>query len=271
MVTAPAYRDGVYNTEAIAEALADRPAGEPAVAILNLPSNPGGYSLTVDERRRVHESLLGVAQQRPLVLVCDDAYAGLVYEDQVPAESMFWDLAGLHPNLVPIKIDGATKEFDIFGGRVGFITFPFDPESEIAAALESKIKCLTRSTVGSPVSVSQVLLLEALANDRIEAEIETVRVELSERYVVLRDALESVDGSLLRPLPFNSGCFALIELPRSLGIDAEEARRHLLDHYDVGLISIKPNFLRIAFCSVTKEALPILVQRIEAAVGELAT
>ena len=91
MVTAPAYRDGRYNCEAIAEALAARPLGEGAVAILNLPSNPGGYAATTDERRRIRDSLLAVAAQRPLLVVCDDAYAGLVYEDDVPARSMFWD------------------------------------------------------------------------------------------------------------------------------------------------------------------------------------
>ena len=57
ILSAPAYRDGRYNCEAIAEALALRPAGEPAVAILNLPSNPGGYSATVSERERICESL----------------------------------------------------------------------------------------------------------------------------------------------------------------------------------------------------------------------
>jgi len=268
--TAPAYRNGAYNTTAIAEALVGVAAGEPAVAILNLPSNPGGYSATVDERRQLRQSLVEAAELRPLVLLCDDAYAGLVYEEGVPADSMFWELIGLHPNLVPIKIDGATKEFDLFGGRVGFVTFPFDRESDIAVALESKIKCLTRSTVGSPVSVSQALLLEALANDGIEAEIEAVREVLATRYRVLREALESVDRDLLRSLPFNSGCFALFELPDALGVDPEDLRQHLLAAHDTGLIAIKPSYVRIAFCSVDAEALPEVVRRLQTGVAELA-
>lgn len=270
MVSAPAYRDGAYHTEAIAEALDDVPAGEPAVAILNLPSNPGGYSVTVEERRRLRDSLLGVAESRPLVLVCDDAYAGLVYEEGVPPESMFWELNGAHPNLVPIKIDGATKELDLFGGRVGFITFPFDPESEIAEALESKVKCLTRATVGSPVSLAQILVLEALGNDGIESEIAAVRAVLADRYRTLREALKGIDRDLLVPLPFNSGCFSLLEIPEALGVDAEAVRQHLLAEHDTGLIAIKPNFLRIAFCSVDAEALPEVVRRLEVGVGELA-
>ncbi|HEY3492318.1 MAG TPA: aminotransferase class I/II-fold pyridoxal phosphate-dependent enzyme, partial [Solirubrobacterales bacterium] len=42
VLTAPGYVDGCYNVRAIAEALSELPEGEPAVAILNLPSNPGG-------------------------------------------------------------------------------------------------------------------------------------------------------------------------------------------------------------------------------------
>ena len=139
LVTAPAYRDGRYNPAAISEALADEPPGRPAVAIVNLPSNPGGYMPTVAERQALIADLAAEAGRRPLVVLCDDAYAGLVYEPDVPSGSIFWDLVDLHPQLVPVKIDGGTKEFSFFGGRVGFLTFPFAPESDIARALESKV------------------------------------------------------------------------------------------------------------------------------------
>ena len=134
MLTAPAYVDGRYNPRAIAEALAGLPEGEPAVALLNIPSNPGGYTPDPAERRATVESLLEEADRRPLVVICDDAYAGLVYEPEIPRESLFWDLAGAHPNLVPVKVDGATKEFSFFGGRVGFLTFALEPDSEAARA-----------------------------------------------------------------------------------------------------------------------------------------
>ena len=79
-----------------------------------------------------------------------------------------------------------------------------------------------------------------------------------------------MDRDLLEPLPFNSGCFALIELKRSLGLDSNDVRRELLRHYDTGLIAIAPHYLRIAFCSVRKAALPELVSRLETAVRSLA-
>ena len=55
-----------------------------------------------------------------------------------------------------------------------------------------------------------------------------------------------------------------------MGIDSETARLHLLEAHDTGLIGIRPNYLRIAFCSVRGSDLPELVRRIEVGIGELA-
>jgi DNA-binding transcriptional MocR family regulator len=93
---------------------------------------------------------------------------------------------------------------------------------------------------------------------------------LDGRYRALKQALAEADPGLVPALPFNSGCFALVELPERLDLDSETVRRHLLAHYDTGLISIAPRYLRIAHCSVDQAALPELVRRMEAAVKELA-
>lgn len=270
MVTAPAYVEGRFHPQAISAALTGVRPGEPAIAILNAPSNPGGYSPPPAQRRALVDSLVKVAESRPLLVVCDDAYAGLVYEEGVETRSLFWELEGLHPNLVPVKVDGATKEFDLFGGRVGFLTFAVEEGSPAATALESKMMCLSRATVGSPVAVSQVLLLAAMEDETVEAEIERVQAVLGRRYRVLKGALEGIDRDLLRPMPFNSGCFALVEIDASVGVDADTVRHHLLEHHDTGLIAIGPRFLRIAFCSVEENALPQLVERLEKGVRELA-
>lgn len=269
VVSAPAYRDGEWNPLAIEDALAELPAGEPALAVLNLPSNPGGYTPTAAERGSLVASLLRVAEQRPLLVICDDAYAGLVYAE-VPRESVFWELIDRHPNLVPVKVDGATKELSYFGGRVGFVTFGLAHDGAAAVALESKLKCLIRAALGSPVSTSQVLALRALRASSLAEEVEAVRVELAGRAKALAAALKGVDRSLLQPLPFNSGCFALLELVESLGLTSEAVRRHLLDHEETGIVALAPRYLRIAFCSVAENKLAELVERIERGVRQLA-
>jgi aspartate/methionine/tyrosine aminotransferase len=275
LVPAPVYRAGRFQPRALAAALADLPAGEPALAVVNFPSNPGGYSPTVEERRELVESLLAAADRRPLLVLCDDAYAGLVYDDAVPRSSLFWQLAGCHPQLTAVKVDGVTKELSFFGGRVGFLTVPFAPGSPAAEALESKVKFLLRATVGSPVAATQALVAQTLASPTLEEEFEALRRRLGERVAVLAEALAGCDPALLRPLPFNSGCFALVELPAAAdggaGLDPEALRRHLLAHHDVGLVSVQPRYLRIAHCSLDAADLPELVRRLGHGAGELAT
>ena len=268
LVTAPAYRDGRPDPVAAVAALAGEAPGEPALALLNFPSNPGGWSPDPGERRALVEALVAEAGRRPLLAVCDDAYAGLVYDEAVPRGSLFWDLAGRHPQLVPVKVDGATKELSFFGGRVGFLTFALPADSAAARALESKVKGLVRATVGSPVAASQVVATRVLSRPGLEAEIEAVRLLLAERWRALAGALAGADGELLAAPPFNSGCFALAELGR--GIDPEALRRHLLDHHDTGLVAIAPRWMRIAYCSVAAADLPELVRRLERGAGELA-
>lgn len=244
---------------AIADAIDTLPAGEPVTAVLNVPSNPGGYSPTVEERRVLVDSLVQAAESRPIAVVCDDAYSGLVFEPEIPTESLFWELIGAHPNLVPIRLAGSTKEFVFFGGRVGFVTFPWASGTELMDAVENKLQGLIRAGVGSPIALSQITLLHAMRRDDAGEQVQAVIDLLGERYRVLRAALDQhADPALFRVLPFNSGVFAVMELAD--GLHANEVRLELLDSEDVGLVSIGDRYLRIAFCSIDKESIPALVE-----------
>lgn len=264
----PAPGRFAWRPEAIAEALDDLPDDLPAIALLNLPSNPGGYMPSVAERAALVESLVAAAVKRPLTVVCDDAYAGLVYDPDVPAHSVFWDLVGQRESLLPIRLAGSTKEFLLFGGRVGFLTLPFAPGTAVAEALDNKLRGLIRSGVGSPAAVSQVVLLQALRRSEIGAEVEKIRDLLGRRRTRLAQALEraaeATDGRL-RPLPTNAGAFALVELEE--GLDAGELRLRLIEESDVGLVSIGDRYLRIAFCSLAEDDVDELVDRLVAAVS----
>ena len=267
IVHARVFSDGPFRPEAIIEAVGAQPPGVPVVVLLNFPSNPCGYSPVPQERSILVDGLAAAADSRPLVVVCDDAYAGLVFEEGVPSASLFWSLAGLHPDLTPVKVDGVTKELVLFGARVGFLTFACARSRPASEALESKVKCLLRASVGSPVALSQWLAVEALEAPGLEREVREVHETLARRYRRLRQVLDSCDPELLRPLPFNSGCFALVELPDSL--DAEVVRRTLLESYSAGVIAIDQRYLRIAYCSVREQVIPELVSRVEACLRKL--
>ena len=268
--TAPGYLDGAYDPLAVASILADLPAGEPALALVNFPSNPGGYSPTVAERQQLRDSLLREAERRPLVVLCDDAYSGLVFAPGVPNRSFFWELAGAHEQLIPIKLDGATKEFAFFGGRVGFFTLGLELSPAAQAAFDNKVQCLVRSTIGSPGATSQLVLMQALRASTVVDEVTAIRDTALRRYEAVQPALAALDDKLLRPLPFNAGFFVLMQLAPGVDLDPHEVRRHLIAEYDTGIVAAQPNYLRVALCSVAAAALPEMIVRIERAVGELA-
>lgn len=271
IVLAPTYDEGRLDPEGIGRAVESLPRDRTAIAILNFPSNPGGYSPKVEERGRLLDALIAAsvsrvdAPDRPLIVVCDDAYAGLVFEPEVPRGSLFWDLVARRkeaPNLLPIKIDGATKELSFFGGRIGFLTFPEE-------GIEANLVRYARAGAGPPSAPSQAVLLQALRDRDIGAKIEAIRAVLEGRYRVLRDALAGVDPDLVRSFPFNSGCFALVEIPEALGLNSDQVRRHLIEAESVGLISLEPRLLRIAHCSVAAEAIAELVMRLERGIRTL--
>ncbi len=137
---------------ALAPALTELPPGEPVLVVLRTPAGPGEPVLSEEERRRVIEALARAAAERPLIALLDDTW-------ERQGSSLFWDLLGLHPNLIPVKVDGADGELGFPGGGVGFLTFPFAPETAVATAIEGKVKMLSRAVVGSPPAAGQAILL----------------------------------------------------------------------------------------------------------------
>jgi aspartate/methionine/tyrosine aminotransferase len=180
---------------------------------------------------------------------------------------MFFDLMGKHQNLYPVRVAGSTKEFTFFGGRVGFMTFPFAQESAVGQALDNKTQCMLRAGVGSPVATTQVILLRALRDPTVDQQVAESLERLRRRFVTVSESLADVEPEILRTMPSNSGVFTLLELPSSL--DPEAVRLHLIEKHQTGIVSIAPNYLRIAFCSVDESDLPELVRRVALGVREL--
>lgn len=230
----------------------------PAVLVLNYPNNPVGYSPTHAEARALMARV--TAAPGPLVVVCDNAYAGMVWEPGVLRRGLFADLARLDPaRVLAVSIDGATKELFFFGGRVGFLTFGC--EGRAAAILEEKAKACARATVSSVAAPSQALVMRALGHPDLQAQRGAILAELESRYRALREALRATH---LRTWAFNSGIFALVETRPG---DAEAARRRLVAE-GVGVIALPSHdLLRVSYGSASAEVIPALVQALERHVG----
>lgn len=232
----------------------------PASLILNFPNNPTGYAPTHAEAEALIARLL--AHPHPLAVICDDAYAGLYFDAGCYGRSLFGALAAAadRERLLVVKIDGATKELGFFGGRVGFLTFGVGGAA--GDALVDKAGAILRGTISSVNAPAQAAVLAALQDERTAAQQEEVAGLLRRRYDALHAALaaEGVDA-----LPFNSGCFALVQLRPDQ--DAQTIRMRLIREQSTGVISVpSTNALRVAFCSVDEADIPDLVARIAAVV-----
>jgi aspartate/methionine/tyrosine aminotransferase len=144
-----------------------------AVVILNFPNNPSGYTPTVAEGDALVAAILEVAQSGcKVVAITDDAYFGLFYEDSLQ-ESLFGKLANLNPNILAIKLDGATKEEFVWGFRTGFITFAAGssaPQPELLTALEKKTMGIIRAKISNCPHPSQTFVIEALQSPQFLAQ-----------------------------------------------------------------------------------------------------
>lgn len=223
--------------------------------LLNFPSNPNGYSPTLSELFAIAEILVSAAKNRPVVVYCDDAYHGLVFDTKATTRSLFFELLDRSPNLIPLKCDGITKELSFFGGRVGFLSFGVDKEA--ADILLNKCMGLMRSRVGSPVGISQYLMEIELLDPRHDSEFERLRALMADRYFVLKTELAKPNRNW-KSFPFNSGCFCLLKLRE--GLKADEIRQRLISEENMGVVSHGDHFIRIAFCSIDKRDIAQLIE-----------
>lgn len=265
------HPSGGIDTRSFRDALFSRLNRPKVLTILNFPNNPTGYSPTHEEAGEIASILVEAAEAGGnIVAVLDDAYFGLVYEEGIRRESLFSLLAGAHPRLTAVKLDGPTKEDYVWGFRVGFITFACATDgnvSNVYQAMEKKVGGLIRGTVSNCPMVSQSLLVKAMRSPSYREEKKAAGSILRERYEEVKEVLrDDRYRGAFQPYPFNSGYFMCVRVE---GVDAEELRRHLLARYGVGLISLGGNDLRIAFSCLDKEQVRGLFDILYDAVVEL--
>lgn len=242
-----------------------------ALVILNFPNNPSGYTPVPEEAKAIADGLTAIAEKGiKLVVVTDDAYFTLFYENSI-TESIFGQLVGRSKNLLPIKLDGATKEEFVWGLRVGFITFgatSSEDESAMFAALEKKVTGLIRGTISNCPHPSQTLVLKSLENPNFEKQRKEKFEILKERSLKFKEILNRGEFTdQFTYYPFNSGYFMCLKLKN---IDAEDLRIYLLDKYGIGTISSSKTDLRIAFSCVEANDSEELFKLVYQACKELA-
>lgn len=262
-------QNGQMNIEGMQKALLSC-KGNTARIILNFPNNPTGYTPNENEAKAIVDAIIAVAETGKKVLVLsDDAYFGLFYENETAKESLFASLCDAHENIFAIKGDAATKEEMVWGFRIGFLTYGSKGLTDAQYdALVSKTLGQIRCTVSNCDRPGQTLLLKAMKEGmhRSDDKAKTFE-EMKKRYLIIKEELKKYQGSgLLTPYAFNSGYFMAFD---TNGHDAEELRVYLLDRYGIGAINIMGKTLRLAYCSVEPESIADLVKLIYQAAGEI--
>ncbi|MDR0843306.1 MAG: aminotransferase class I/II-fold pyridoxal phosphate-dependent enzyme [Acidobacteriota bacterium] len=262
------FVDGGFDVAAFAKALNEGTPGKKFV-LLNFPNNPTGYTPTEAEAKALIAEIKKAAEAgNKIVVVLDDAYFGLVYEEGIAKESLFAELTDLHPNVLGVKLDGATKEDYVWGCRVGFITFGFAGATEThLKSLVDKAAGAVRGTISNAPCISQTLLLKAYTAPEYEAQKKQKYETLKERVVEIRKTLQAHPeyAESFEVMPFNSGYFMCV---KPLGVDPETLRKELIANYATGVI-VLVGLIRLAFSAVPTHLIGDLFGNLHAAIQKL--
>jgi aspartate/methionine/tyrosine aminotransferase len=271
--TFPFFSGGALNTAGFARALAENAEKhEKLIVMLNFPNNPSGYMPTLAEGEALVQALIAQAEAGTrIVVVTDDAYFGLFYHlgGESLTESLFGMLANQHPNLLAVKLDGATKELFVWGLRCGFISFApgrTETANEVAEILEAKVKGAIRGGISNAPQLSQTLVARALASPTIDAErlqkLGKLKARAERVHEVANDPRFKESWDVY---PFNSGYFMCVAVK---GAGAEAVRLRLLDEHETGVIAIGSSDIRIAFSCLEVDQVEPLFEALHTAVQD---
>jgi aspartate/methionine/tyrosine aminotransferase len=232
------------------------------ILLLNFPNNPTGYSPSTAEMAAIADAIVKVADtiKKPVVVMVDDAYEGYVYDEAAEKRSLFAFLLDKHPMVIPVKMDGASKELLFYGGRVAFMTYGFSSKwgvdlKKLDDDLNNKLSGAVRGTNSNGSHISQVLVLKMLEGmaKSLENRQKVIGV-LTERYNAFKKAGEKLQAPKKGIYwdPYNGGYFAFLNLPKS--VPADQFAKKLLDEQKIGVIPVQTkagvNGIRIAYCSM---------------------
>ncbi|MFF2567754.1 pyridoxal phosphate-dependent aminotransferase [Streptomyces sp. NPDC058084] len=204
--------------------------------LLNTPHNPTGTVLSRAELTAIAE----LAQERDLLVVTDEVYEHLVFDDaeHVPIAS----LPGMRERTVTIGSAGKTYSFT--GWKVGWIT----ATPELTSAVRSAKQFLTYVASGPfQYAVAEALRLPDAYTDGLRAELQAKRDLLSEGLAAAGFGVHRPAGTYfvttdIRPLGETDGFAFCRALPERAGVVAIP-NAVFYDHREEGA-----PFVRFAFC-----------------------
>ena len=277
------FQEDKLNLNGLREVLETTASNQGKILLLlNFPNNPTGYVPTNEEKDSMIEVLIEthIKFNVPIIVLVDDAYEPYIFDKNRVKHSIFYELQKLNEDIIPVKLDGVTKELLLYGARIGFISIGLKPrwiESKedlqtLKSEIDNKLSGLIRSTISNSNHFYQAIvqrLLNKPGIDQILLERKRVQDLLQIRYEVINEQIVSITRPGISIDPNGGGFFIFINIDPKI-VKANILADHLLKKYKVGIIPIENpeeniNGIRIAYCSINVDQIPELVRRINSA------
>jgi aspartate/methionine/tyrosine aminotransferase len=191
--------------------------------------------------------------------------------------SLFYELMELDGDVIPIKLDGISKELLAYGGRVGFVTIGLKPSwvenneelEQLKEELNNKLEGMNRSSISNTNRFYQTVTQKMFEENGFETIVQKRKKNrklLKDRYELINKKLKEAESDQFTVDPNSGGFFLFINLDPDK-VKATEFADHLLKQYKVGVIPIeKPdiniNGIRIAYCSIDINEISEMIERI---------
>jgi aspartate aminotransferase len=201
--------------------IADRITPRTRALILNAPHNPTGGSVTPEILQRIGE----LAAQHDLLVISDEIYGRLVYDDGVTFAPSIGAVPGCEGRTV--IVDGFSKSYAMTGWRLGFAMVPPELAERVTAFAVNAYTCV------APFVQRAGIAALIGPQDCVRAMVETLR----RRRALLLDGLHGIPGFGTHA---PSGAFYLYadvsELLERTGLTTDAFAARLLD--DAGVATI---------------------------------
>jgi len=283
------FKDQKINLEGLKNTIIQVSGSQDKVIILlNFPNNPTGYVPTLNEANQLIELLKNTQSKLkiPFIIFIDDAYEPYVYSEgrEILERSFFYELQQLPEDIIPVKLDGITKELLFYGGRIGFVTIGLKASwvrrdedlSQLKTQINNKLEGINRSTISNANHFYQkvaINMFQDFGMEKIVRSRNKVKEILRERFEITNQELTKIKSRDISIDP-NSGGFFLFMNLNSKKIKAKEFADYLLKKYKVGVIPIENsneniNGIRIAYCSIHKDQIAEFINRIKKALKDM--
>ena len=226
------------------------------VVILNTPAhNPTGYSITVDEWKRIKDVFQEIPEDKRVTLLVDAAYIDFA-GDEEEVRSFLPILDDMPENVLPIMGYSASKTFTMYGMRCGAMIC-MAKTAEVADEFRRVTEVSSRASWSNCNRAPQTIIAKIFQDPELKAKVDEERAAYRDMLLKRGKTFEAEAKRIgLRIVPFDAGFFVSIPMPNADAVAQE------LEKEGIFLVPLAKG-LRVSVAAVSEEKAKILPQKIK--------